>query len=151
MLLGSFFDQRLVDKVHAVIAPMIIGGATAPVAVAGEGAERMSDALRLRETSVERLGERHARDRLSGVLMFTGIIEELGRVREADEGRLVIEAKVALEGTRLGDSIAVNGCDLTVAEMSDGRIHGSRHAGELSPHEPERPASQATPSTSSGR
>jgi riboflavin synthase len=51
--------------------------------------------------------------------MFTGIIEELGTVREADEGRLVIEAQVALDGTRLGDSIAVNGCDLTVAEMSD--------------------------------
>jgi riboflavin synthase len=51
--------------------------------------------------------------------MFTGIIEELGTVSEADEGRLVIEASVALEGTRLGDSIAVNGCDLTVAEMSE--------------------------------
>jgi riboflavin synthase len=51
--------------------------------------------------------------------MFTGIIEELGKVREAAEGRLVIEARVALDGTRLGDSIAVNGCDLTVAEMSD--------------------------------
>ncbi len=52
--------------------------------------------------------------------MFTGIIEELGTVREAHEGTLVIEARVALEGTRLGDSIAINGCDLTVAEMSDG-------------------------------
>jgi len=57
VLLGSFVDQRLVDKVHAVIAPMIIGGATAPAAVAGEGASRMADALRLRDVSVERLGE----------------------------------------------------------------------------------------------
>ncbi|MDZ4277570.1 MAG: bifunctional diaminohydroxyphosphoribosylaminopyrimidine deaminase/5-amino-6-(5-phosphoribosylamino)uracil reductase RibD, partial [Dehalococcoidia bacterium] len=56
VLLGSFFDQRLVDKVHAVIAPMIIGGRTAPSAVAGEGASRMADALRLREVSAEQLG-----------------------------------------------------------------------------------------------
>ncbi len=57
VLLGSFFDQRLVDKVHAVIAPMIIGGASAPTAVAGTGAARMADALRLRDISVERLGD----------------------------------------------------------------------------------------------
>jgi diaminohydroxyphosphoribosylaminopyrimidine deaminase/5-amino-6-(5-phosphoribosylamino)uracil reductase len=57
VLLGSFFDQRLVDKVHAVIAPMIIGGATAPSAVAGAGAPRMADALRLRDVTVERLGD----------------------------------------------------------------------------------------------
>jgi len=56
-LLGSFFDRRLVDKVHAIIAPMIIGGRTAPAAVAGEGARRMDDALRLRDIVVERLGE----------------------------------------------------------------------------------------------
>ncbi|MCH8026104.1 MAG: bifunctional diaminohydroxyphosphoribosylaminopyrimidine deaminase/5-amino-6-(5-phosphoribosylamino)uracil reductase RibD [Chloroflexi bacterium] len=57
ILLGSFFDQRLVDKVHAVIAPVIIGGADAPTAVAGEGAARMADALRLREVTIEQLGE----------------------------------------------------------------------------------------------
>ncbi|MEX0785906.1 MAG: dihydrofolate reductase family protein, partial [Dehalococcoidia bacterium] len=57
VLLGSFFDQRLVDKVHAVVAPMIIGGGTAPTAVAGQGAERMAGALRLRDVTVERLGD----------------------------------------------------------------------------------------------
>jgi len=57
ILLGSFFDQRLVDKVHAVIAPMIIGGASAPTAVAGRGAARMADALRLHDVAVERLGD----------------------------------------------------------------------------------------------
>ncbi len=56
VLLGSFFDQGLVDKVHAVVAPMIIGGQGAPTAVAGRGAARMADALRLREVTVERLG-----------------------------------------------------------------------------------------------
>ena len=54
---GSFFDQRLVDKVYAVIAPMIVGARDAASAVAGVGAERMADAIRLRDITVERLGE----------------------------------------------------------------------------------------------
>lgn len=54
---GSFFDAGLVDKVHAVIAPIIVGAADAPAAVAGEGADRMADALRLRDVEVTRNGE----------------------------------------------------------------------------------------------
>ncbi len=57
VILGAFFDRGLVDKVHAVIAPMIIGAGDAPAAVAGRGAYRMADALRLRDITVERLGE----------------------------------------------------------------------------------------------
>jgi diaminohydroxyphosphoribosylaminopyrimidine deaminase/5-amino-6-(5-phosphoribosylamino)uracil reductase len=57
VLLGGFFDRGLVDKVHAIIAPIIIGAGDAPGAVAGEGAYRMADALRLRDVTVERLGE----------------------------------------------------------------------------------------------
>jgi diaminohydroxyphosphoribosylaminopyrimidine deaminase/5-amino-6-(5-phosphoribosylamino)uracil reductase len=57
VILGSFFDAGLVDKVHAIIAPLIVGAADAPAAVAGEGADRMADALRLRDVTVERLGE----------------------------------------------------------------------------------------------
>lgn len=53
--------------------------------------------------------------------MFTGIIEELGRLREMVRGpqsaRLVLEGQVVLEGTKLGDSIAVNGVCLTVTEL----------------------------------
>ena len=56
VLLGSLFDARLVDRVHAVIAPMIIGAAEAPSAVAGRGAWRMADAVRFREFEVHRLG-----------------------------------------------------------------------------------------------
>ncbi len=52
--------------------------------------------------------------------MFTGIIQEIGKVRESESGRLVIEAKTVLGGTSLGDSIAVNGVDLTCAEMDGG-------------------------------
>ena len=57
VILGGFFDAGLVDKVHAVLAPMIIGAAEAPAAVAGRGAYRMVEALRLAEVSVERLGD----------------------------------------------------------------------------------------------
>jgi riboflavin synthase len=53
--------------------------------------------------------------------MFTGIIEELGRVRSIErrgEGaRLVIEARTVTEGTREGDSIAVNGVCLTAIDV----------------------------------
>lgn len=52
--------------------------------------------------------------------MFTGIVEEMGRVREWRGDTLVIEAQVALEGTRVGDSIAVNGVCITVVAMEDG-------------------------------
>jgi len=57
VLHGSFFDQGLVDKLHAVLAPLIIGAQGAATAVAGKGAERMADAIRLRDVTVERLGE----------------------------------------------------------------------------------------------
>ena len=57
VLLGSLFDARLVDRVYAVLAPLIVGAVRAPAAVAGRGAERMSDAVRLHDVTVERLGE----------------------------------------------------------------------------------------------
>lgn len=50
--------------------------------------------------------------------MFTGIIEEVGVVREANPNRLFIEAKSVLEGTEVGDSIAVNGACLTVTSLT---------------------------------
>ena len=57
VLLGSLFDRRLVDRVQAIVAPIVIGAAAAPAAVAGRGARRMADAPRLREVAVTRLGE----------------------------------------------------------------------------------------------
>ena len=50
--------------------------------------------------------------------MFTGIVEEIGIVRETSLNRLAIEAHKVLEGTRVGDSIAVNGVCLTVTSLS---------------------------------
>jgi len=49
--------------------------------------------------------------------MFTGIVEEVGTVVEAGEGTLRIRAPFVLTDSKLGDSIAINGVDLTVAEM----------------------------------
>jgi len=46
--------------------------------------------------------------------MFTGIVEEMGRVIALEGGRLRVSAERVLEGVGLGDSIAVNGCCLTV-------------------------------------
>ncbi len=51
--------------------------------------------------------------------MFTGIVEELGEVVQAAPARMVIRANVTLEGTRVGDSIAVNGACLTVVHLRD--------------------------------
>jgi riboflavin synthase len=52
--------------------------------------------------------------------VFTGIIEERGRVLELDPGgRLKVAASKALQGTRIGDSIAISGVCLTVVEMDD--------------------------------
>jgi riboflavin synthase len=54
--------------------------------------------------------------------MFTGLVEELGRVRavipNASGARLQIEASIVLEDAVLGASIAVNGCCLTVVELA---------------------------------
>ena len=56
--------------------------------------------------------------------MFTGIIEEVGRVasfdHKGDHARLTIQCARVLDGTALGDSIAVNGCCLTVEAQDDG-------------------------------
>jgi diaminohydroxyphosphoribosylaminopyrimidine deaminase/5-amino-6-(5-phosphoribosylamino)uracil reductase len=56
-LLGSLFDQKLVDKVIAFLAPMIIGGEGAKAAVAGQGFESLSNCARLRQFEVEKVGE----------------------------------------------------------------------------------------------
>lgn len=53
--------------------------------------------------------------------MFTGIIEELGRVsafeKAGDNARISISARLVTEGTRDGDSIAVNGVCLTALNV----------------------------------
>jgi riboflavin synthase len=56
--------------------------------------------------------------------MFTGLVEELGRVRavapNAGGARIEIGCNGVLTDAAIGDSIAVNGCCLTVVELGDG-------------------------------
>ena len=56
--------------------------------------------------------------------MFTGIVEEVGAVVRLDRGArsavLTVRAETVLEGTRIGDSIAVNGVCLTVTALGGG-------------------------------
>jgi len=58
--------------------------------------------------------------------MFTGLIEEVGTVvaldLSRDQKRLEISAPQLAEKVRLGDSVAVNGCCLTVARFGDARL-----------------------------
>ena len=83
--------------------------------------------------------------------MFTGIVEELGKVSSREGARLRIDASAVLEGSDLGASIAVNGCCLTVvatdstswweADVSD-ETYSRTNLGRLSPGDPvnlERP------------
>ena len=56
--------------------------------------------------------------------MFTGLIEETGTVAaliNSGEGRLLtVNASTVLEGTRIGDSISINGACQTVTAMQPG-------------------------------
>jgi len=49
--------------------------------------------------------------------MFTGIVEEVGKVTSAQPGNLVITASKVLQGMEIGGSIAVNGVCLTVTSL----------------------------------
>ena len=52
--------------------------------------------------------------------MFTGIVEEMGRVRGRAGARLEIEAGTVLAGLEIGHSVAHNGCCLTVVDTGEG-------------------------------
>ncbi len=58
--------------------------------------------------------------------MFTGIVEEMGKITSILQGNhsavLAIEASKVLEGSRVGDSIAVNGVCLTVTWIGSGEF-----------------------------
>jgi len=58
--------------------------------------------------------------------MFTGIVEETGKVisfeEQASAWRLVLEAHTVTQDLQLGDSVAVNGCCLTAVAIGENRI-----------------------------
>ena len=51
--------------------------------------------------------------------MFTGIVEEIGIVKETSRNHLAFEAHRVVEGTKAGDSIAVNGVCLTIVSLEN--------------------------------
>ena len=69
--------------------------------------------------------------------MFTGIVEELGEVvpldlLDGDSARLTVRGPLVIARRRHGDSIAVNGCCLTVAEHRRRHVHRRRDARDAS-------------------
>lgn len=60
--------------------------------------------------------------RRGGLKMFTGIVEERGRVLDRRGSRLTVEGSQVLRGTELGSSIAVNGVCLTAVEVAAPRV-----------------------------
>ena len=56
-LMGSFFDQRKVDKVYAFIAPTIFGGKDSPTSVEGNGIIKIKDRINLNISSIENIKE----------------------------------------------------------------------------------------------
>jgi riboflavin synthase len=82
--------------------------------------------------------------------VFTGIVEELGSVAWREDERVRINAVAVLADAAVGDSIAVNGCCLTVVVLGDGwweadvtdESYARTNLGSLEPGDPvnlERP------------
>jgi riboflavin synthase len=82
--------------------------------------------------------------------MFTGIVEEVGTVRAADQGRLTIAGSTVMPTLEIGGSISVNGTCLTVTRLDSGKFSVDvvpetlrrTNLGRLSPNSPvnlERP------------
>jgi diaminohydroxyphosphoribosylaminopyrimidine deaminase / 5-amino-6-(5-phosphoribosylamino)uracil reductase len=53
--LGRFLDARLIDEVHVFVAPRLAGGSQARTPIAGEGVQRVADALPLSGWQVEQI------------------------------------------------------------------------------------------------
>ncbi len=56
-VLGSFFDQGLLHKVHAFVAPVLFGGREAPSPIHGRGVDRADQGWRLQRVTYERVGD----------------------------------------------------------------------------------------------
>jgi diaminohydroxyphosphoribosylaminopyrimidine deaminase/5-amino-6-(5-phosphoribosylamino)uracil reductase len=54
---GAFVDAKLVDKFSLIVAPIIIGGHEAPLAIGGQGASSLNEAMRLRDLEITKHGE----------------------------------------------------------------------------------------------
>ena len=55
--------------------------------------------------------------------MFTGIIEEIGILKSMTQDEVTVQAEKILSDLKLGDSVAVNGCCLTVTNIKDKKAY----------------------------
>ncbi len=53
---GAFVDAKLVDKITFIVAPIIIGGHSAPVAIGGVGVNLLENAVRLKDLEITKHG-----------------------------------------------------------------------------------------------
>ena len=131
-VLGSFFDQRLINKVTAVVAPMIIGG-DAQTAVRGRGAQRMRDVLRLNHMTVEQLG---------ADLLVSGYPSDPERdinVRirpagqtDAETVNQLLAAHTAVDAPSCSEMLAEARAGDTVIWLATIQTPSANHAGDLS-------------------
>ncbi len=54
---GAFCDAKLVDKLTFIVAPIVIGGGDAPLAIGGDGANSLENAMRLKDLEIAKHGE----------------------------------------------------------------------------------------------
>ena len=150
-LAAAFLRAGLVDEVVAYVAPVLLGAGRTPSADLGittiaDGAAPRGHRRRRPGRARRRAARRPAdpRPRLApdhpadpvatrGHLMFTGIVEELGTVAAVEPTRATPSgspsaARTCSRAPRSGDSIAVNGCCLTVAEHDGEHLHRRRDA-----------------------
>ena len=108
-----------------------LAGATAKTPVEGQGFLKPAEAVTLSRTKVTALGsdwliEGYPATEGEAIIMFTGIIEEMGTIENIAKGAhsavLTINARKILEDVHIGDSIAVNGVCLTVTSFDHERF-----------------------------
>ncbi len=116
-LVGGLLKEGLVDKLLFFYAPKILGDDQALSAISGMKVANISDARSV-----------HIHRRYTGdcIPMFTGLIEQVGRVAvlsSAGNGLdLTVEAPTIGPECAVGDSIAVNGICLTVEQVTGSRL-----------------------------
>lgn len=95
---SSFIESGIVNRVYAYIAPKIIGGEKALSPITGKGIEYMKNAVELEDLKLEKIDKDYLITRYyKEELMFTGIIEEIGKIKNINNGKLSIECKKVLE------------------------------------------------------
>ena len=156
-----FHRAGLVDQYVLYLAPALLGGDDGVPLFAGPGAARWPMSGGAGSPSCRRLGPDLRIDLLAANVRVPyrerGVHRDrrgagpLARRAPPRAAAPAFAAPTVAEGGQLGDSIAVNGCCLTVVELGRGLVGCRRRGRDPGPHQPRRPAARATRSTSSAR